>query len=179
MMRRLVRRLLAIVTAVVALVGTASVLGAGTANAASGWRSHQLSFAGFTWCMDADTNTWNNNGGKVQMWQCNGHQNQQWWANYPTNQGEVVRTTINTPGPPQGPAKCLDDDTNNPSHIQLWTCNGQQQQIWDIELLCDSHGCYYAIWNDRYPEGVTESGTYNGAPVIGNNPTNLWYYNLP
>ncbi|MFJ6783368.1 ricin-type beta-trefoil lectin domain protein [Streptomyces yangpuensis] len=74
-------------------------------------------------CLDADTNTINNNPGKVQVWDCNFAANQRWIL----EPSGALKVDFNN-------NKCLDADTNtinnNGGKVQLWTCNGQPQQTW-------------------------------------------------
>ncbi|MFD4240454.1 ricin-type beta-trefoil lectin domain protein [Streptomyces sp. NPDC058525] len=74
-------------------------------------------------CLDADTNTINNNGGRAQVWDCNYAANQRWIL----EPSGALRVDFNN-------NKCLDADTNtinnNGGTVQLWTCNGQPQQAW-------------------------------------------------
>ena len=75
-------------------------------------------------CVDADLNTINGNGTKVQLWDCN-NQAQQNWRSYTDG---TIRSSKN--------GKCLDADLNtingNGTKVQLWDCNGQPQQRWTI-----------------------------------------------
>jgi hypothetical protein len=81
-------------------------------------------------CLDADSNQWYSDGGRVQIWNCNSNQNQQWWANWGSS-----NTTIQTPGAPTGPGKCLDAwpvaGAPGGYRISVWSCNGGDQQRWD------------------------------------------------
>ncbi|MEF2530045.1 MULTISPECIES: ricin-type beta-trefoil lectin domain protein [Streptomyces] len=74
-------------------------------------------------CLDADTNTINNDGGRAQVWDCNHAANQRWIL----EPNGALRVDFNN-------NKCLDADTNtindNGAKVQLWTCNGQPQQQW-------------------------------------------------
>ncbi len=72
-------------------------------------------------CLDADTNTINNNGGIVQLWNCNGQPQQAWYR----GADHSIRLKYN--------GKCLDHDTTqnrNGGKVQLWDCNGSPQQSW-------------------------------------------------
>ncbi|MDA5286297.1 ricin-type beta-trefoil lectin domain protein [Streptomyces sp. NPDC054904] len=73
-------------------------------------------------CLDADTNTINNNPARAQVWDCNRAANQRWVLH---GSGEL-KVDFN--------GKCLDADTNtinnNGAVVQLWNCNGQPQQSW-------------------------------------------------
>ncbi|MEU9234405.1 RICIN domain-containing protein [Streptomyces subrutilus] len=73
-------------------------------------------------CLDADTNTINNNPARAQVWDCNHAANQR-WALHPSGE---LKIDFN--------GKCLDADTNtinnNGGIVQLWNCNGQPQQAW-------------------------------------------------
>lgn len=78
--------------------------------------NYKIDGDGNRYCLDADLNTWEQNGGKVQAWIClrdnEGPQwNQVWYAFW----GD--RSRIRTPGAPFGPAKCLDALQD---HRYLW-----------------------------------------------------------
>ena len=110
-------------------------------------------------CLDADSNTWYNDGGIVQVWTCNYQQNQHWWMSYPG----TYNTTIQTPGPPQGPAKCLDAwpvaGAPGGYRISVWSCNGGDQQRWDTS----GHSLRNLMWNKCLD--IDTTADYNGAPV--------------
>ena len=75
-------------------------------------------------CVDADTDTYPNDGTKLQLWGCGGASQQQWTY---TN-GQIVNTHS---------GKCVDADTdtypNDGTKLQLWGCNGgdSQSQQWN------------------------------------------------
>ncbi|HWO68258.1 MAG TPA: RICIN domain-containing protein [Umezawaea sp.] len=77
-------------------------------------------------CVDADTNTANTNGGKVQLWDCNWQFQQEWTVEWDA----ITPIKNNYPWP----VKCLDADLNhiheNGARVQLWDCNGSAQQAW-------------------------------------------------
>ncbi|WP_405019996.1 RICIN domain-containing protein [Kitasatospora sp. NBC_00070] len=80
-------------------------------------------------CLDADLNTINGNGTKVQLWDCNGWSNQTWiWTPAPGQ--PVGYYKIQT----EKNYRCLDADLNtingNGTKVQLWDCNGWDNQIW-------------------------------------------------
>ncbi|WP_157875969.1 RICIN domain-containing protein [Streptacidiphilus griseoplanus] len=80
-------------------------------------------------CLDGDTNTIPGNGAKVQLWDCNG-QSQQRWYWYPVAGAPTGWYTIkNGLG-----GQCLDGDRNtmpnDGTRVQLWACNGWQNQQW-------------------------------------------------
>ncbi|MEU8545572.1 RICIN domain-containing protein [Streptomyces roseoverticillatus] len=80
-------------------------------------------------CLDGDRNTIPNNGAKVQLWGCNSWDNQSWYWTPVPNQ-PVGRYTIQNGYRSQ----CLDGDLNtipnNGAKVQLWACNGWNNQIW-------------------------------------------------
>lgn len=73
-------------------------------------------------CLDADLNTINRNGSRVQLWQCNGQAQQKWYI----EPDGTIHSGYN--------GWCLDADTNtanrNGGIVQLWQCNGTAQQRW-------------------------------------------------
>ncbi|MDH6133831.1 hypothetical protein P3T37_003229 [Kitasatospora sp. MAA4] len=80
-------------------------------------------------CLDGDLNTIGNNGGVVQLWDCNGWNNQVWdWVPSTVN-GAGWYTIQNDHG-----GQCLDGDLNgipnNGAKVQLWGCNGWNNQQW-------------------------------------------------
>jgi hypothetical protein len=79
------------------------------------------------WCLDADLNTLNQNGTKVQLWPCNGQLQQRWYI-----EGTSWRSAI-------FPNRCLDVNLGTPvvngTKIQLWDCNFQPQQRWAIPFI--------------------------------------------
>ncbi len=133
---RLVRGLL---VAAVVILGSALV-SPPAANAA--WRGVYLGNQLSADCLDAHNGTWFSNGGKVQNWRCmtipgggTPWWNQVWYAEWDRG----LDTTIRTPGPPVGPAKCL-DAWPAPGYlwgykVSVWDCNGQSQQLWDTGNL--------------------------------------------
>jgi hypothetical protein len=92
-------------------------------------------------CLDAENEPpsptpWNN-GDTMQLWDCNGY-GQQLWTEGPVNNdgfyGIQNDDTLDT--------MCLDgqaDSNNNPNNngdrVQLWQCNGQDQQMWTFVYL--------------------------------------------
>jgi hypothetical protein len=80
-------------------------------------------------CLDGDLNTIGNNGGVVQLWDCNGWDNQTWLWVPSTTHGAGWYTIQNSHG-----GKCLDGDLNtipnNGAVVQLWDCNGWNNQQW-------------------------------------------------
>ncbi len=78
------------------------------------------------WCLDADLNTMNANGTKVQLWPCNGQPQQRWYFD-----GANWRSAA-------GPNRCMDVDiAATPTYgtkIQLWDCNGWQNQRWLVPV---------------------------------------------
>ena len=74
-------------------------------------------------CLDADTNTLDRNGTKVQLWDCLNGQNQKWI-------NEIVSLTNDDKH------RCLDADLGtiggNGTRVQLWDCWGGQNQRWMV-----------------------------------------------
>jgi hypothetical protein len=117
---------------------------------AHAWQGDKI-LTGDGQCLDADRNRWwlpdPQPPVEIQSWQCiRGQSNQQWWHNWRTS-------TIQTPGPDAGPAKCLDAWEIRPGYIdvRLWSCNGGKQQGW-------------TFYPDLYVEGLylIESEKYRG-----------------
>jgi Ricin-type beta-trefoil lectin domain len=83
-------------------------------------------------CLDAqldNTHSPSIPGDNVQLWSCNNQSNQNWIVNNPGGWGTIQVD--------YSPYLCLDaqtDSTHNPANnrdrVQLWTCNGSQQQQW-------------------------------------------------
>ncbi|MFH8785181.1 RICIN domain-containing protein [Streptomyces roseoverticillatus] len=80
-------------------------------------------------CLDGDRTTIPNNGAKVQLWGCNSWDNQSWYWTPVPNQ-PVGHYTIQNGYRSQ----CLDGDLNtipnNGAKVQLWACNGWNNQKW-------------------------------------------------
>ncbi|MFB8393573.1 ricin-type beta-trefoil lectin domain protein [Streptomyces yangpuensis] len=113
-------------------------------------------------CLDADTNTINDNPGKVQVWDCNFAANQRWIL----EPSGALKVDFNN-------NKCLDADTNtinnNGGRVQLWTCNGQPQQTWtrgeDGTIRLKYNGkCLDHDVNENYNSGKVQLWTCNGSP---------------
>ncbi|MDH6131998.1 hypothetical protein P3T37_001383 [Kitasatospora sp. MAA4] len=92
-------------------------------------------------CLDGDLNTIGKNGAKVQLWGCNGWDNQGWnWTPAP-GQPAGYYVIQNGHG-----GQCLDGDLNtignNGAKVQLWGCNGWDNQtwIWNGSTLRNQHG---------------------------------------
>ncbi|MFI5532999.1 RICIN domain-containing protein [Kitasatospora sp. NPDC051853] len=97
--------------------------------AATQYRTTALTSGYNNRCLDADLNTINYNGTKVQLWDCNGWSNQTWiWT--PVSGQPVGYYWIQT----EKNYKCLDADLGtiggNGTKVQLWDCNGWDNQIW-------------------------------------------------
>ncbi|MBV8931522.1 MAG: ricin-type beta-trefoil lectin domain protein [Kutzneria sp.] len=77
-------------------------------------------------CLDADLDSIDNNGTKVQLWDCNGSTEQQWQIDDINADGTVVRNAMSQ--------RCLDADINsidsNGTKVQLWDCDGSTEQQW-------------------------------------------------
>jgi len=110
----------------------------------------------------------------VQLWRCNNWANQQWWANW--NNGAV--TTIQTPGPPAGPAKCLTAFGNGT--VWTTTCDtgdGAESELWRIQAVNDVVRIQSVVTNLCLD--VAHNAGYNGAPVwqftCHNDDLNQWW----
>ncbi|MER5867490.1 RICIN domain-containing protein [Kitasatospora sp. NPDC002040] len=102
---------------------------AGPSLTTTSYRTTHLSNGNGGQCLDADLNTIGGNGTKVQLWGCNGWSNQTWiWT--PVAGQPVGYYTIQT----EKNYRCLDADLNtingNGTKVQLWDCNGWDNQIW-------------------------------------------------
>lgn len=121
-------------------------------------------------CLDADLNTINANGGRVQLWQCNNSQQQQWIA-YRNAEGFIV--LVNNLS-----NKCLDANPNtlynNPAQVYLWECNGSPQQQWnDVDFAPDERLLFFS---NRLRLDAALEGDPN---AMANNETivQMWDYN--
>ncbi|MET8148886.1 RICIN domain-containing protein [Actinoplanes sp. NPDC049668] len=84
-------------------------------------------------CLDAPPDTLDQNGGRVIAYPChnagsNGQDNQRWYVEWDAA-AKGIRIMLEPSG------KCLDADKNHPgpgARIQLWRCNGSDQQLWDL-----------------------------------------------
>ncbi|MEU8270307.1 RICIN domain-containing protein [Sphaerisporangium sp. NPDC049002] len=104
-------------------------------------------------CLDADLNTIQPNGTKVQLWTCNGWNNQKWTYDVKTH---TIHSQYNN--------RCLDADLNtigsNGTKVQLWDCNGWSNQKWIYDAI--SH-TIYSMYNGRCLDadlgGIGTNGT--------------------
>jgi hypothetical protein len=131
-----------------------------SAPASSSWSGIRLPNGYFrSKCLDADSNQWYSDGGRVQIWDCNNNSNQQWWSTW-----DSYNTTIQTPGAPTGPAKCLDAwpvaGAPGGYRVSVWSCNGGDQQRWDTSGIWPLRNLK---WNKCLDLNTTAN--YNGAPV--------------
>ena len=100
-------------------------------------------------CVDADTDTYPNDGTKLQLWGCGGASQQQWTY---TN-GQIVSRS----------GKCVDADTgtypNDGTKLQLWHCNGASQQQWTYtngQIVNTHSGKCVDADTDTYPNDGTK-----------------------
>jgi hypothetical protein len=87
-----------------------------------------FAFAERNRCLDADSDTIRQNGGKAQIFGCNGTVFQGWFFDHTGVEGLYrIRTMFRPDG-------CLDADNSVPSHnrLQIWHCIGtsQHNQLW-------------------------------------------------
>ncbi|MEU7902773.1 RICIN domain-containing protein [Actinoplanes sp. NPDC049118] len=80
-------------------------------------------------CLDAPPGTMDRNGGRVIVYPCHdagsrGQENQRWYAQWDTA-GGGIRIKLEPTG------MCLDADKDD-ARIQLWRCNGSDQQLWEL-----------------------------------------------
>lgn len=98
------------------------------------WSELQVQYYPKAPCLDADTNGGGLDRNKVQLWKCNQQYNQEWsfQANSYTVYGYFQ--LMNRGWVAAGRHLCLDADASstitNGTKVQLWTCNGQQNQSW-------------------------------------------------
>lgn len=121
-------------------------------------------------CLDAEDDANgnpNDNGDKVQLWDCNGQANQHWIVNIP-NTMSATGTVVNVAS-----GKCLDaeDDANgNPNNngdkVQLWTCNGSQNQQW---FASDGDG-----FGNAYGLALDAEQDAKGNPTENGDKVQLW-----
>ncbi|MFF3020900.1 ricin-type beta-trefoil lectin domain protein [Streptomyces sp. NPDC057939] len=140
------------------LATTESAVGAARPAAATGV-VHRVQLSNR--CLDADTNTINNNPARAQVWDCNHAANQRWVLHA---SGEL-KVDFN--------GKCLDADTNtinnNGAVVQLWNCNGQPQQSWyrgaDNSIRLKYNGkCLDHDTNQNRNGGKVQLWACNGSP---------------
>ncbi|GAA1153635.1 hypothetical protein GCM10009664_21990 [Kitasatospora gansuensis] len=96
---------------------------------AASYRTTRLTNGNGGQCLDADLGTIGGNGTRVQLWGCNGWSNQTWiWTPAPGQ--PVGYYKIQT----EKNYRCLDADlgtiNGNGTKVQLWDCNGWDNQIW-------------------------------------------------
>jgi hypothetical protein len=139
------------------------------------------------WCLDADLNTLNQNGTKVQLWPCNGQIQQRWYI-----EGTSWRSAIS-------PNRCLDLNLGTPvvngSKIQLWDCNFQPQQRWFKPMIpppgssvtASVYSCYQAaadcnlLLSQRWAmdadlNTINSPGTKIQVWDINNQPQQTWIF---
>jgi hypothetical protein len=163
------------------LLTLAAVVSSGAVAApAHAWQGDKIT-TGDGQCVDADRNRWwlpdPQPPVEIQSWQCiRGQPNQQWWHNWGTS-------TIQTPGPSQGPAKCLDAwDIFGPGgyiDVRLWSCHpGAIQQRWTFypDLYVD--GLYLIESEKFHGQCLRWSGDYRPIEVAycdSNDPAQQWW----
>ncbi|MEV4754544.1 RICIN domain-containing protein [Micromonospora sp. NPDC049559] len=99
-------------------------------------------------CLEADMNTINQLGTKVQLWGCLPNAYNQMWRVVLANGGvELVNLQSN---------RCLDADINsdvNGTRVQLWDCNGTYQQGWTFSGAGNRGGISNNAFFNRHPNG--------------------------
>ncbi|MGW4651202.1 RICIN domain-containing protein [Kitasatospora sp. NPDC004289] len=127
--------------------------------AATQYRTTALTNGYSNRCLDADLNSIGGNGTKVQLWDCSG-QAQQTWIWTPVAGQPVGYYWIQT----EYNHRCLDADLNtiggNGTRIQLWDCNGWDNQIW----IWDGHALQTKK-NARVLDADLNTIRYNGTYV--------------
>jgi hypothetical protein len=113
-------------------------------------------------CLD-DTGNSSNNGTKIQIWQCTSGDASQVWSFKPTTTaGEVGNAGTSQLGTIDIHGKCLNivnNGTANGAKIQLYTCNGGANELWEIA------GGYAELYNPASgkcledPSNSTKNGT--------------------
>jgi hypothetical protein len=117
--------------AAAALVATPALAGASPARAATGVNgTYQIVSAWSGKCLDVYGQA-TANGSKVDQWTCNGGSNQRWKVTQIGTTGGNV-PILEIVG--VGSGKCLDvygGSQANGATVDIWTCNGQGNQLWD------------------------------------------------
>jgi len=83
-------------------------------------------------CLDLPGNSYND-GTQIEIWDCNGLPQQKW--TYDPNMKTIYLASSRYAG--RDASKCLDLRNGNPQSpdgtvVQLWDCNGQPNQQWDV-----------------------------------------------
>ncbi|MFC4998379.1 arabinofuranosidase catalytic domain-containing protein [Dactylosporangium cerinum] len=142
-----VRRMMAGIVALLALVGVAVVALERAASAAAG---QQVTGAGSGRCLEVP-NSSTTNGTQVQLWDCNGAAGQSW--TYTASQQLTVYGN-----------KCLDASgrgTANNTPVIIWDCNGQTNQQWTVGANGSITGVHSGLCLD-----ASGRGTANGTKII-------------
>lgn len=98
------------------------------------WSELQVQYFPKLPCLDADANGGGLDGNKVQVYGCNQWYNQE-WSFQPNSYSNIgYYQLMNRGWVAAGRHLCLDADASrtitNGTKVQLWTCNGQQNQSW-------------------------------------------------
>jgi hypothetical protein len=95
-------------------------------------------------CLD-DTGNSSANTTKIQIWQCESNDaGQDWYFEPSTEPGEVADLGLSQLGNIEIHSKCLNivsNGTANGAKLQLYTCNGQANEVWEIT------GAYGGLYN--------------------------------
>jgi hypothetical protein len=104
-------------------------------------------------CLDADLNTVNQNGTRVQLWDClPGTPGNQLWQVRNSLSGVALQSLY-------PPYRCLDADINgwtNGVRVQLWDCNGTAVQAWYMDSASGA-----PITNEYFFNSYPANGPYN------------------
>ncbi|OLE27750.1 MAG: hypothetical protein AUG49_04380 [Catenulispora sp. 13_1_20CM_3_70_7] len=116
-------------------------------------------------CMDADSDTVRQDGGKVQLFECNTSVFQQWFLDRTGIEGLYrIRTVYRFDG-------CLDADNSVPAggRIQVWHCldMNQHNQLWWLVTKGNSATLLRSDWNGQCIQ-VGGNGRYGSTLVLAN-----------
>jgi hypothetical protein len=144
--------LMAAAAAVVWPTSPATAAGAVPAAATISWRADSILDA-YHICLDAENDAGgkpNRDGDRVQVWECNAQAQQGWHFWELSFDRYYVQNDF--------AGLCLDAENDGASSpynwgdkVQLWTCNGQEQQIWRLTstgMVNDLSGLYLEAEDD-------------------------------
>jgi hypothetical protein len=155
-------------------------LASATGTAANAWYGpYTVLNLAYNNCLDADLNTINGNGTKIQLWECNGWHNQQWYFYDLNGQGTAYiiysRAQVN---------RILDADLNtinrNGTTVQLWDyISGNANQTWIPTQDSSGHYTFYNNYSFRILDADLNGRGLNGTRVQlwdrNGNLNQLWY----
>jgi hypothetical protein len=166
---------------VLAISGAAAVSSSVPASAASPYAEIPSAY-GSHHCLDAENDSHGNpsqNGDRVQVFTCLGGKNQEWNEVLVSSQGPDTNyfKIVN-----EASGKCLDAENdrydnpdNNGDKVQLFTCNGGSNQLWQL-----SDTIYGNVWINKYASDhgfykVLDAYTANGwNPNINGDPVQVY-----